>query len=113
MKRISAIVGIVLILAAVTLSIISLKSGNAQLSAQKAMVQKYVSLSAADLANNNIKGALQNAKLAIQADPVDNAGFVSYQNALKLEYQPNGPSSQPAPAAAPASSSSSDDSMGC
>ncbi len=111
MKKISAIVGIVLILAAVTLSIVSLKSGNAQLRAQKAIVTKYVNLSASDLENNNIQGALKNAKLAIQANPMDNAGFISYQNALKLEYQPNGPSSQPA--AAPAPSSSSDDSMGC
>lgn len=113
MKKISAIVGIVLILAAVTLSIVSLKSGNAQIRAQKAIVTKYVNLSATDLANNNIQGALQNAKLAIQANPMDNAGFVSYQKALQAEYQPNGPSSQPAPAAVPASSSSSDDSMGC
>ena len=111
MKKISAIVGIVLILAAVTLSIVSLKSGKAQLSVQKSIVTKYINLSTSDLANNNIQGALQNAKLAIQANPMDNAGFISYQNALKLKYQPNGQSSQPA--AAPAPSSSSDDSMGC
>ncbi len=113
MKKISSIVCIVLILAAVTLSIVSLKSGKAQMNAQKSIVTKYVNLSANDLSNNNIQGALFNAKLAIQANPMDNTGFVSYQNALKAKYQPNGSLSQPVPATAPASSSSSSDSMGC
>ena len=113
MKKILISVGLLIILAVVALYIVSLKIGKAQIATKRAVVTKYVNLSASDLANDNIQGAIQNAKFAIQTNPMNNAGFVSYQNALKIKYQSNGSYSQPATTAAPAPSSSSNDSMGC
>ncbi len=114
MKKISAIVGATLLIAATILAIVSNRSGSTQITTQNAIVAKYINLSANKLANGDIQGAINNAKLAIKANPADNAGFISYNAALKAQYQPNGTSTQPAIApAAPASSSSSDDSMGC
>lgn len=113
MKKIFISVGLLVILAAVALYIVTIKNDKAQIAMKRALVVKYVNLSASDLATNNIQGAIQSAKLAIQANPMNNAGFISYQNALKIKYQPKNSYSQPAASATPAQSSSSNDSMGC
>lgn len=114
MKLISGSVGAILLLVAITLSFISLKNGSAAQARQNGIVTKYVKQSDAKLASGDIQGAISAAKLAIQANPENNAGYTAYQNALKTEYKPaEGSSPIPTPAPAPAPSSGDDDSMGC
>ncbi len=113
MKKISGMIGVALLVAATILAIISAINGKAQLASQKKIVTKYVALSESKLASGDIQSAINYAKLAIKANPSSNVGFNSYTKALKVEYQPNGASQQATPAPAPASNSSSDDSMGC
>jgi hypothetical protein len=113
MKLISGSVGAVLLLVAIVLSFISFNNGSAAIARQNSIVAKYVKQSDDKLASGDIQGAISAAKLAIKANPENNAGYTSYQNALKAEYQPAQTSTPlPTPAPAPAAASS-DDSMGC
>jgi Tfp pilus assembly protein PilF len=113
MKPISGLVGAVLLVAAIILSYVSTHHAGAMLAKQNALVTKYVNVSKNSLANGDIATAIKNAKMAIQANPENNAGYKSYENALKAKYQPTGSAAPAQAAPAPSSSDSSDDSMGC
>lgn len=88
MRVVSGIIGLVLILVAVI--IIVLSTGEESYSAKKeAMVQKYVANSQKALEQDNIKEAINFAKMAIEADVKNKAGFKAYEEALKTKYKPS------------------------
>lgn len=87
MKTISGIIGLVLILVAVV--IIVLSTGEDSYHAKKeAMVQKYIQNSSKALEEDNIDEAIRFAKMAIQADARNNAAFFAYDKAMKTKYKP-------------------------
>ncbi|HIP13060.1 MAG TPA: hypothetical protein EYG73_10135 [Arcobacter sp.] len=88
MKPISGIVGLVLILASVVVVVLS-TSEESYLDKKNNMVEKYVSNSKQALANDNIKGAIKYAKLAIIVDPKNKKGFKAYEAAIELKYKPS------------------------
>ena len=88
MKPISGIVGLVLILAAVVVVVLS-TSEESYLDKKNTMVEKYVSNSEQALAEDNIKDAIKFAKFAIVADPKNKKGFKAYEAAVELKYKPN------------------------
>jgi hypothetical protein len=94
MKTISGIIGLVLILVAVV--IIVLSTGEDSYHAKKeAMVQKYIQNSSKALEEENIDEAIRFAKMAIQVDAKNNAAFFAYDKAMKTKYKPqNTPTQQ-------------------
>lgn len=107
MKTISGIIGLVLILVAVVIVVLS-TSNETKLANQKAMIEKYVAQSSKALNNENIADAIKFAKLAIAVDPGAKAGYKAYDKALETKYKPsqeemqydNSPAMPSAPAAA-------------
>ena len=92
MKVISIIVGLFLLGAAAALSYISANNGEKMMAKRDAIVMKYVNLSDNALEDEDIKGAIKYAKLAIQADPKNKKGYVCYSNAMEEKYQNSGDS---------------------
>ncbi|MFK5881165.1 MAG: hypothetical protein QM482_03035 [Sulfurospirillum sp.] len=109
MKKISILAGLVLLLAALALSYISANNGTKMLAKRDALVMKYVNLSDSALEDEDIKGAIKYAKLAIQADPKSKKGYVCYTNAMEEKYQSSGDSGNPNTP----QTGSGDASMGC
>ncbi len=109
MKIISIIVGLVLLGAAAALSYVSANNGAKMLAKRDAIVMKYINLSDNALEDEDIKGAIKYAKLAIQADPKSKKGYICYSNAMEEKYQNSGDSeNSDTPQAG-----SDDASMGC
>ncbi len=106
MQKLSIIVGIVLLIAASILSYVSANNGAKMLAKRDAIVMKYVNASDDALENEDIPNAIKYAKLAIQADPKSQKGYVCYKNAMDEKYQADGGDS-------PQADSSGDASMGC
>ncbi len=109
MQKLSIFVGIVLLLASLALSYISANNGAKMMAKRDAIVMKYVNLSDNALEDEDIKGAIKYAKMAIQADPKSKKGYVCYTNAMEEKYQSSGDSeNSDTPQAG-----SDDASMGC
>ena len=109
MQKLSIAVGIVLLIAATVLSYVSANSGAKMLAKKDAIVMKYVNASDAALEDEDIKGAIKYAKMAIQADPKSKKGYVCYTNAMEEKYQSTGDSENSDTPQA----SGDDTSMGC
>lgn len=88
MKPISGIVGLVLVLAAVIIVVLS-TSEESYIEKKDAMVQTYVSNSSKALSEDNIKEAIKFAKLAIIVDPKSRKAFKAYEMAIELKYKPS------------------------
>jgi len=113
MKAISGIVGLVLILAAVVIVVLS-TSKETYAEKQAAIVQKYVDLANEALMNDNYKGALKFAKMAIEADPTNNNGFKIYESVMNLKYQSAAPAEPAATQqSAPAAAQADEEDLGC
>ncbi len=110
MQKLSIFVGIVLLLASLALSYISANNGAKMMAKRDAMVMKYVNLSDSALEDEDIKGAIKYAKMAIQADPKNKKGYVCYTNAMEEKYQSSGESEN---SDTPQASGDDDASMGC
>jgi len=87
LKVISAIVGIVLLLAALVLSYLS-SNGEVMLAKQDAKIMEYVVKSQEALKDEDVMEALKYAKLAIIVDPTNRKGFKAYEAAVELKYKP-------------------------
>jgi len=87
MQKLSIIVGIVLLIAASTLSYFSATDGKKMLEKKDAILMKYVNASDSALEDEDIKNAIKYAKLAIQANPKSKKGYVCYTNAMEEKYQ--------------------------
>ena len=88
MKSISAIVGIVLLVAS-TLVVVLSTSEETYIEKKDAMVMKYVDQSNKALKDKNIKEAIKFAKLAIAVDPKNKKSFKAYESAMELKYKPS------------------------
>jgi hypothetical protein len=88
MKPISGIVGLVLILVAVSIVVLS-TSEKSYKSKNSEMVSKYVAQSKEALDDNDISKAIRLAKLAIAVDPKNKIGFKAYEDAVNTKYTPS------------------------
>jgi len=84
---IPAVVGAVLLVFAVTLSVVSNKSSNAAKLRTQKIVLKYKKLSDDALKMGDTTKALKFAKLAIGANPSGKIGYVCYTNAISAKYK--------------------------
>jgi hypothetical protein len=109
MQKLSIAVGLVLLIAATVLSYVSANSGAKMLAKKDAIVMKYVNASDTALEDEDIKGAIKYAKMAIQADPKSKKGYICYTNAMEEKYQTSGDSENSDTPQA----SAGDSSMGC
>ena len=87
MKVIAAIVGSVLIFAAVILSFVA-SGEESVIEQQNALVTKYVEESRSALEGGEIQEAIRYAKMAIAVDPKSAIAFKSYESALEARYRP-------------------------
>ena len=87
MRTLSIIVGLALLVAASVLAYVSANSGTEMLAKKEAIVIQYVDASEEALDDEDISKALKYAKLAIQANPKDRRGFISYENAMDAKYE--------------------------
>jgi len=109
MKIISAIVGLVLLLASLVLAYLS--SNVEQMDKNKeAIVLKYVNNSTTALEDENYKAAIKFAKLAIIADPKNKAGFKAYEAIMEAKYHSN---QNEAPTTPTADEGEDEEDMGC
>ncbi len=92
MKKLSILVGALLLIAASALSYFSAKNGKIMLKKRDAIVMKYVNASDAALEDEDIKNAIKYAKMAIQANPKSKKGYICYTNAMEEKYQSSGDS---------------------
>ncbi|MDX1809645.1 MAG: hypothetical protein R3331_08915 [Sulfurospirillaceae bacterium] len=118
MKIIPVIVSTVLLVAAIILSFTVSINGEKMLTKKNTIVLEYVNKSDLALKAGDINSALKYAKLAISADPSNDKGFTSYNNAIEAKYKPadttKATDTTPPPAApAPEAPSDQGSSMGC
>ncbi len=109
MKTLSIIVGLMLLAAASVLSYVSANNGSKMLENKETIVIQYVDASEEALEDEDISKALKYAKLAIQADPKDRRGFLSYEKAMDAKYDAYGEESSDTPKA----ENSDEAMMGC
>jgi len=109
MKTLSIIVGLMLLAAASALSYVSANNGAKMLENKETVVIQYVDASEEALEDEDISKALKYAKLAIQADPKDRRGFISYERAMDAKYNAYGKEGSDAPKA----ENSDEAMMGC
>ena len=87
MRAISGIIGLILILTAVV--IIVLSTGDDSYTAKKEqMIQKYITNGNKALDENDYIAATKFAKMAIQVDPNNNNGFTLYNKIMEAKFKP-------------------------
>ncbi len=87
MRAISGIIGLVLLLTAVV--IIVLSTGDESYAAKKEqMIQKYITNGNKALDENDYISATRFAKMAIQVDPNNNNGFTLYNKIMEAKFKP-------------------------
>ncbi len=88
MKAISGIIGLILILTAVVIIVLSTNDESYAMKKGQ-MVTKYVTNANQALDENDFKQAIKFAIMAIEVDPKNKSGFKIYEKALELKYKPS------------------------
>ena len=113
MKVLSTIVGIALLGASLVLAYLSSSNSAQMIKNKNAIVMKYVEQSTKALEEEDIKGAIKAAKLAIAADPKNKAGFKAYEDAIEAKYKPNEESQDESTNEQPSEDEEEEEDMGC
>jgi hypothetical protein len=87
MRVISGITGLILILTAVVIIILS-TGDNSYAMKKEQLVAKYITNANQALVKNNYVEAINFAKMAIQADPKNNNGFMIYNKIMEAKFKP-------------------------
>ena len=88
MRTISGIIGLILILTAVVIVVLS-TGDNSYAMKKEQMVAKYITNANNALDENDYISAKKFAKMAIQADPTNNNGFKLYEKVMEAKFKPS------------------------